>query len=156
MKEKLSSFLDMCTYVSGQYDQDDGFEELEKHLQEIEGGYKDKGARNRIFYMALPPSVFTTVAAMLKKHNYSSDGINRIIVEKPFGKDLESSREMMVALRDKWAEKEVRQSCSAAAATAKAACRSSALTTISARRWSRTCLSCALATSSSTPLSTRT
>lgn len=56
--------------------------------------------------MALPPSVFTTVAKGLKKNNYSPKGINRIIIEKPFGKDLESCREMMKALKQEWSEDE--------------------------------------------------
>ncbi|KAG8982729.1 Glucose-6-phosphate 1-dehydrogenase, partial [Tulasnella sp. 427] len=62
--------------------------------------------RNRIFYFALPPSVFLNVAAGLKKNNYTEKGENRIIVEKPFGKDLESSREMMTKLKTDWQEDE--------------------------------------------------
>jgi glucose-6-phosphate 1-dehydrogenase len=109
MKEKLKEFLDVCTYVSGQYDQDDSFQELEKALKKIEDQYEDKNApKNRVFYMALPPSVFTTVASHLKHNNYSEGGINRIIVEKPFGKDLKSSREMQVGLKKEWKEDEVR------------------------------------------------
>ncbi|KAM0790120.1 hypothetical protein ACM66B_005445 [Microbotryomycetes sp. NB124-2] len=108
MKEKLKEFLKICTYVSGQYDEDDSFQNLEKSLQEIEKGYSDaNAAKNRVFYMALPPSVFTTVAAHLRKNNYSEGGINRIIVEKPFGKDLESSREMQTALKKEWREEEI-------------------------------------------------
>ncbi|KAI5474534.1 glucose-6-phosphate 1-dehydrogenase [Pseudohyphozyma bogoriensis] len=108
MKEKLKEFLSLCTYVSGQYDQDEGFQSLEKHLKEIESHYENKNSGfNRIFYMALPPSVFTVVAAHLKKNNYSEGGINRIIVEKPFGKDLESSREMQVGLKAQWKEDEI-------------------------------------------------
>ncbi|BGO93433.1 hypothetical protein NBRC10512_005330 [Rhodotorula toruloides] len=108
MKKKLEEFLERCSYVSGQYDKDDGFEELEKELKKCEETYEDKKApKNRVFYMALPPSVFTVVAANFKKHNYSEGGINRIIVEKPFGKDLESSREMQVDLKKEWKEEEI-------------------------------------------------
>ncbi|KAM0755969.1 glucose-6-phosphate 1-dehydrogenase [Meredithblackwellia eburnea MCA 4105] len=108
MKQKLTEFLSICTYVSGQYDQDSSFQELEKALVAIESEYEDKSApKNRVFYMALPPSVFTVVAEHLKKNNYSKGGINRIIVEKPFGKDLESSRVMQVGLKDQWAEDEI-------------------------------------------------
>lgn len=57
--------------------------------------------------MALPPSVFITVAQGLKKNNYTpAPGINRVVVEKPFGKDLESSREMMKDLKAEWTEDE--------------------------------------------------
>ncbi|GAA5847934.1 hypothetical protein JCM9279_003497 [Rhodotorula babjevae] len=108
MKKKLEEFLKICTYVSGQYDEDGGFEDLEKELKKCEESYTDKDSpKNRVFYMALPPSVFTVVAANFKKHNYSEGGINRIIVEKPFGKDLESSREMQVGLKKEWKEEEI-------------------------------------------------
>lgn len=109
MKAKLQEFLTLCTYVDGQYDQDDSFQTLEHHLAEIEESYTNKNdPKNRVFYMALPPSVFTTVASHLKKNNYSKGAINRIIVEKPFGKDLQSSREMQVGLKACWGEDEVR------------------------------------------------
>ncbi|KWU42850.1 glucose-6-phosphate dehydrogenase [Rhodotorula sp. JG-1b] len=108
LKDKLKEFLERCTYVSGQYDEDQGFEDLEKELQRCEETYEDKKSpKNRVFYMALPPSVFTVVAANFKKHNYSKGGINRIIVEKPFGKDLESSREMQAGLKKEWKEEEI-------------------------------------------------
>lgn len=90
----------MTSYVDGQYDEDESFQKLEQTLKKL-------GQKNRIFYMALPPSVFTTVASHLKKNNYSEGGINRIIVEKPFGKDLESSREMQRDLKKEFKEDEV-------------------------------------------------
>ena len=79
-------------------------------MEEIESKYSGSGnkdERNRVFYMALPPSVFTDVAEKLKKNCYSEKGKNRIIVEKPFGKDLESSRDMMGKLKALWKEEEV-------------------------------------------------
>jgi glucose-6-phosphate 1-dehydrogenase len=95
--------------LAGAYDKDDAFQNLTKELEKLEGeAFKDSKSqdRNRIFYMALPPSVFETVASGLKKNCYSDKGINRIIVEKPFGKDLESAREMMRALGSEWKEEE--------------------------------------------------
>lgn len=105
---KVDDFLKISTYVSGQYDSDEDFKNLNKHLEEIESKYSSD-ERNRIFYMALPPSVFTTVAEKIKKNCYipNGKGHNRIIVEKPFGKDLQSSREMMGKLKELWKEEEV-------------------------------------------------
>lgn len=102
-EEKLKKFKEISSYVSGPYDEDSGFQELLKHIKELEG---DRKTANRLFYMALPPSVFTQVARGLKKNCYSSTGINRIIIEKPFGKDLESCREMMTELKAEWSENE--------------------------------------------------
>lgn len=107
LKKKLEEFLSICSYVSGQYDEDESFQTLEKELNKVEADFGDK--KNRVFYMALPPSVFTTVATHIKRNNYSEGAINRIIVEKPFGSDLESSREMQRDLKAQFAEDEVSQ-----------------------------------------------
>lgn len=102
---KLEEFKKVSTYVSGAYDEDAAFQNLEKHLKEIEETFQGN-EHHRIFYMALPPSVFVPVAEGLKKNNYNKSGVNRIIVEKPFGKDLQSSRDLMGALKAQWSEEE--------------------------------------------------
>ena len=56
--------------------------------------------------MALPPSVFSVVAKNLKKHLYSKEGINRIIIEKPFGKDSESCTELIQSIKEDWDEQD--------------------------------------------------
>ena len=77
MEQQLADFTKVCSYVSGQYDKDESFIDLNKHLEEKEKGKKES---NRVFYMALPPSVFTTVSQHLKKNCYPKNGIARIIV----------------------------------------------------------------------------
>lgn len=79
IEQQLEEFTKICTYISGQYDQDESFINLRKHLEELEKGRKEQ---NRVFYMALPPSVFTTVSQHLKKNCYPESGIARIIVRK--------------------------------------------------------------------------
>jgi glucose-6-phosphate 1-dehydrogenase len=79
IEDQLDQFCKMCTYVSGQYDQDDSFINLNKHLVEIENNRQSK-EQNRVFYMALPPSVFTTVSDQLKRNCYPKSGLARIIV----------------------------------------------------------------------------
>lgn len=76
-EEQLEAFTKMCSYFSGQYDEDASFESLDKQLGELE---KDQDHNNRIFYMALPPSVFIPVSQHLKKCCYPKNGIARIIV----------------------------------------------------------------------------
>lgn len=77
MEKQLADFCGLCSYVSGQYDQDEGFIELRKHCEELEKGRKET---NRIFYMALPPSVFTVVSQHLKRNAYPKSGVARVIV----------------------------------------------------------------------------
>lgn len=104
-KKAKDAFLKICTYLPGAYDEDAAFQNLDKEMAKIE---KEAGSKspNRLFYMALPPNVFTVVAAGLKKNCYSKNGHNRIVIEKPFGKDLDSSREMMGELKKLWKEEE--------------------------------------------------
>ena len=80
-EDQLEEFTKLCTYVSGQYDKDESFQQLEKHLQEIEEG---RSETHRLFYMALPPSVFTIVSQHLKKNCYPQKGIARVIVRQFF------------------------------------------------------------------------
>ncbi|KAG0213246.1 Glucose-6-phosphate 1-dehydrogenase [Mortierella sp. GBA30] len=103
-KSVLTQFLRQCSYLDGQYDRDDDFQALERSIKEIE---KSSNASARLFYMALPPSVFIPVASGLKKHNYKEGVPIRLIVEKPFGMDLESSRKLAKDLGALFTEDEI-------------------------------------------------
>lgn len=102
---KIQEFKAFSSYVSGGYEDAPSFEKLNKVLLDIEAKYQTKEA-NRLFYLALPPSVFIPVAQHLKEQCYSTTGKNRIIVEKPFGKDLESCRVLLSSLKQHWSEDE--------------------------------------------------
>jgi glucose-6-phosphate 1-dehydrogenase len=116
-KIKLAEFLKMCYYVSGKYDQAASFQNLNTFVLELEAKFsKPTSIKNRIFYMALyvilinlfrPPSVFMPASAGLRDHVYSKSGKNRVVVEKPFGKDFDSSKELSKALGARWEEDEV-------------------------------------------------
>jgi len=80
MEEQLEEFLKLCSYISGQYDQDESFINLRKHLEHLEG---NRVEQNRVFYMALPPSVFIPVSQHLKANCYPTVGISRLIVRDP-------------------------------------------------------------------------
>lgn len=106
-KEALPKFLKLCSYQDGQYDKDQDFQVLEKAIEKLE---KASGATARLFYMALPPSVFIPVATSIKHNNYKKGVIIRLIVEKPFGMDLESSRQLAKDLGALFTEDEVKRS----------------------------------------------
>ncbi|KAF8306477.1 glucose-6-phosphate dehydrogenase [Clavulina sp. PMI_390] len=102
---KLEEFTKLSSYVDGAYDTDAGFQGLEQHLAKIEATYAN-GPKNRIFYFALPPSVFIPVSQNVKRNNYTATGATRLIIEKPFGKDSESSKELLGAISKDWKEDE--------------------------------------------------
>lgn len=102
-KEKLEQFKKFTSYVDGAYDQDEPFQKLNKYIEGFESKFSGPG--NRLFYLALPPSVFIPVAKGLRKNTYGK-GINRIVVEKPFGKDTQSYRELATSMKAEWTEDE--------------------------------------------------
>ncbi len=97
--------MSICSYVSGKYDEDEGYKNLLNHIEEIEKNQK-KLIPERLFYLALPPSVFTVVAEHTKRILYPKleNSKGRIIVEKPFGRDLDTSRQIQKALAPLWTE----------------------------------------------------
>ena len=78
-----------------------------RQLKTIEKDVFSGATSNRIFYLALPPSSFAQVSAMIKKHNYASGQINRLVIEKPFGKDTDDCRAMMDSIGKDWKEEEI-------------------------------------------------
>ncbi len=66
-------------------------------------------AQNIIYYLALAPRLFDSVAANLKQHglNNSSDGWRRIIIEKPFGNNLASAAALNEALTGTFNERDI-------------------------------------------------
>ncbi|XP_039184187.1 glucose-6-phosphate 1-dehydrogenase isoform X1 [Crotalus tigris] len=89
-EKKLDDFFARNSYISGKYDDQASFEKLNAHLNALHNGEK----ANRLFYLALPPSVYKEVTTHIQKTCMSSVGWNRLIVEKPFGKDLDSSNDL--------------------------------------------------------------
>ncbi|XP_039366744.1 glucose-6-phosphate 1-dehydrogenase [Mauremys reevesii] len=89
-QKKLEEFFARNSYVSGTYDHSTSFRQLNAHLDALHNGDK----ANRLFYLALPPSVYEHVTRHIKECCMGHGGWNRIIVEKPFGKDLESSNKL--------------------------------------------------------------
>lgn len=89
--EKTVAFLQRCHYHAGAYDATDSFLDLFQFMRRIEG----EGPVNRLYYMAVPPTVFLEVAQALGDSGLvacgSSREWSRIVVEKPFGRDRSSS-----------------------------------------------------------------
>eukprot|EP01064_Diplonema_japonicum_P030690 TRINITY_DN5288_c0_g1_i1.p1 TRINITY_DN5288_c0_g1~~TRINITY_DN5288_c0_g1_i1.p1 ORF type:complete len:511 (+),score=104.30 TRINITY_DN5288_c0_g1_i1:53-1534(+) len=80
----LKSFLENCVYVSGNYDDPAAYAKMDRAMN----------GKNRLFYLALPPDVFVPASKNIKAVCQSTDGFNRVIVEKPFGKDLPTAKKL--------------------------------------------------------------
>ena len=81
------------TYVSGDYADPATFESLKSHAG---------AAQHPIFHLAIPPSMFATVA-----NGIASVGLDagaRLIIEKPFGRDFESAQQLNDTLHEHFPE----------------------------------------------------
>ena len=87
-QEALAKLLKLLRYVGGDYEKPATFDLLKKTLS---------SARRPAHYLAIPPSLFTSVVESLAKSNCIKDA--RVIVEKPFGHDLASAQQLNAALR---------------------------------------------------------
>ena len=95
-------------YVSGDYSHPNTFKQLKARLKSIDEAL-GTGA-NRTFYLATVPDVFAEVAAALGKvglNHAEPGGSSRLVIEKPFGRDRESARELDTALHEVFAENQI-------------------------------------------------
>ncbi|CAI9775280.1 unnamed protein product [Fraxinus pennsylvanica] len=93
--EKMEQFLKRCFNHSGQYDSKENFVELDKKLKEHEAGR----VSNRLFYLSIPPNIFIDAVRCASVSASSANGWTRVIVEKPFGRDSESSAALTRSLK---------------------------------------------------------
>lgn len=99
----LDAFWKANHYVAGSYNTRRDFELLNQEIAQFEKG----NHANRLFYLALPPSVFEDVTTNIKSACMAPKGWSRIIVEKPFGRDLDSSNKLSKHLGSLFKEEEL-------------------------------------------------
>ena len=95
-QEVWNRLADTFTFVPGSFDDDEAFDNLASTLEELRHTHAIGG--NAAFYFSIPPSAFPTVLRQLDRtgaaHNTSAGGWRRVVVEKPFGHDLESAKKL--------------------------------------------------------------
>jgi glucose-6-phosphate 1-dehydrogenase len=96
-------------YVSGAYDSPDDHARLAARLKEFDKSHDTAG--NRLFYISTPPEVFegiiTCLGQRLAGSNEKTPGFQRIIIEKPFGRDLKSAEHLNAVLLKYFQEKQI-------------------------------------------------
>ncbi|CAG2119184.1 unnamed protein product, partial [Medioppia subpectinata] len=103
-KQLYEQFWKIVTYNSGDSQADKDYAPVVDIINKFEVG-KTKG--HRLVYFALPPSLFAKTALAVKHTIYSKTGWTRLVIEKPFGRDSESSKELSDALAPIFTEKEI-------------------------------------------------
>ena len=94
--EAFAKLSQLLRYVDGDYHDPNTFAELRRELGQ---------AHRPLHYLAIPPSLFATVAENLAQSGCAANA--RIVVEKPFGRDLESARELSYTLHHFFAEENI-------------------------------------------------
>ena len=102
-----NDFAKHVSYVSGGFDDPAAFANLREALERNDREFGTAG--NRLFYLSTPPSVFATIVEQLDAAGLgprdNKTGWSRIIVEKPFGTDLESARALQAEVSKVFDEK---------------------------------------------------
>ena len=96
-------------YVAGDYSQPETFETLKKVLDEVDEQRGTGG--NRVFYLATVPQVFGEIGAALASVGLNKprhdDSFVRIVVEKPYGRDLASARALDAEMHQSFGEEQI-------------------------------------------------
>lgn len=95
--KKIKDFLEKFSYQSGLFEDISCYKELGKKLGFIDG--KFRVCANKLFYLAVPPNYYKTIFQNLAKSGLTKpcgpeEGWTRVLVEKPFGEDLEEAKQL--------------------------------------------------------------
>ncbi|KRQ86381.1 Glucose-6-phosphate 1-dehydrogenase [Caloramator mitchellensis] len=93
-------------YISFDFSSDEGYKNLKLELEKLDSIYKTDG--RRIYYLAVAPEYFRIIVEKLKLHKMADDsGKYRVVIEKPFGKDLHSARCLNETITEAFSEKNI-------------------------------------------------
>lgn len=105
-QDNLDEFASHFYYQSHDVADSNSYAELNKLAHEIDENYQLDG--NRIFYLAMAPEFFGPIALHLKSDGLTDvKGYKRLVIEKPFGHDLPSAKELNEQIRTAFSEEEV-------------------------------------------------
>ncbi len=102
--EVWRSFAEGLAYIS--LGESDGYVKLGERLADLD---RDAGTSgNRLFYLATPPTAYADAVAALGRHGIArASGWSRVVIEKPFGRDLASARALSLAVYQVFHEPEI-------------------------------------------------
>ncbi len=102
--EKWAAFAPRITYFQGNLDTPDDYQPLPAYLAQLENG-----PANRLYYLATAPEFFVPIVQNLGANEMANEveGWRRLVVEKPFGHDLQTAQELNQAIHAVFAEQQV-------------------------------------------------
>ena len=100
---KWKAFEELLHYVPGAFEEVDSFEQLAHRLAEFDRAHGTEG--RRLYYCATPPSAFPSIVKRLAESGAQDQAA--IVVEKPFGRDLESARDLTAVIHEVFDESRI-------------------------------------------------
>ena len=103
----IQTLTTMLDYVPGPYDNIETYHELSRRLNSIDG------LGTVLFYLATPPSLFATIAEQLGKAHLACESKmdspcpRRIVLEKPFGRDITTAEQLDAQLKTAFSEHQI-------------------------------------------------
>lgn len=110
-KARTQGFFSMWSYHQGMFHNPETYHALDKVLKSIDDSWGT--CSNKLFYLAVPPSLYENIFRNLSTSRIAQtcadpdEGWTRIIVEKPFGKDLKTAKKLDMLLGTLFHEKQI-------------------------------------------------
>ena len=106
LREEWDHFAQQIFYVSGNLDDPEAYDRLGRRLAELENGVSPA---NRMFYLSVAPGLYEAAISNLALSNIArgKDGWRRIVIEKPFGRDLDSAQALNRVIHENFDERQV-------------------------------------------------
>jgi len=103
-------FQDRIHYVQGEFQDPAGYGRLATRLAEVEKDHSTQG--NRFYYLAVAPKFFSEIVSQLGKAGLAQEDedkgrYSRVVIEKPFGRDLQSARQLNREIKGVLQEKQI-------------------------------------------------
>jgi glucose-6-phosphate 1-dehydrogenase len=101
--EEWKDFAQLLSYLPGEFDSELAMDHLRAHLERID---RERGTNGgRFYYCATPPQAYPAIVRRLAESDLHVGA--RIVIEKPFGHDLESARELNRQLHEVFDESQI-------------------------------------------------
>jgi glucose-6-phosphate 1-dehydrogenase len=100
---KWKDFAGLLHYISGSFEEVNSFGPLDQRLAEFDRAHGTEG--RRLYYSATPPSAFPFIVERLAESGPQDKAA--IVIEKPFGRDLESARQLTALVHEAFDESRV-------------------------------------------------
>lgn len=104
-EKAMNEFAKHFFYQSHDVTDSDHYIALKKLAAKLDDQFQT--GHNRVYYMAIAPRFFGTVAEHINSEGLKTDGFNRLVIEKPFGRSFDSACELNSALTKTFSESEI-------------------------------------------------